>query len=124
MTAESVVSREIIAALGKRAPHVRTSRNNVGMAIYPDSAPVKYGLFGDVGGSDRIGWTTKIVTPEMVGQKVAIFTAIEIKKTGEIPNTARVRTQRHFCDVVRAAGGIAGIVQSAVEALALVGVEP
>ncbi len=121
MISEADASRAIILDLGKHAPHVRMSRNNIGLAHYPDSAPVKYGVFGDVGGSDRIGWTTRVITPDMVGQRVAIFTAIEVKKPGKIPNTAHVKTQRHFCDVVIAAGGIAGIVQSADEALALVG---
>ena len=31
------------------------------------------------GSSDEIGWKEKIITPEMVGKKIAIFQAIEIK---------------------------------------------
>jgi len=31
------------------------------------------------GSSDEIGWKEKIVTPDMIGKKIAIFQAIEIK---------------------------------------------
>lgn len=55
-----------------------------------------------LGSSDLIGWTTVEITPEMVGQKVAIFTAIEVK-TGNLKAT---KEQKNFIDIVNASGGI------------------
>ena len=37
----------------------------------------------DLKGGDRIGWKTVLVTPEMVGQLVAVFCSIEIKGPGD-----------------------------------------
>ena len=46
--------------------------------------PIKAG-WGANGASDLIGFTTVEITPEMVGQKAAIFTAIEVKReTGRV----------------------------------------
>jgi hypothetical protein len=57
------------------------------------------------GSSDLIGWKTVEITPDMVGQHVAIFTAVEVK-TGSGRTTAE---QEQFLQAVRAAGGI-GVV--------------
>lgn len=54
-----------------------------------------------VGTSDLIGFTTKIVTPEMVGKPVAIFTAIEVK-TGRLKPTEQ---QSNFIKTVNDHGG-------------------
>lgn len=62
---------------------------------------VKFGL--GVGTSDLIGWRTRVITTDMVGKSVAIFTAIEVKsQAGKL--TAE---QRDFLAAVRASGGIA-----------------
>ena len=34
-------------------------------------------------GGDRIGWTEIVITPDMVGKKIAVFTNIEIKGPGD-----------------------------------------
>jgi hypothetical protein len=68
---------------------------------------VRYGL-ANPGGSDLIGWTSRTVTPDMVGKKIAIFTAVEVK-------TATGRTseaQRNFLQAVETAGGIAVIAHN------------
>lgn len=63
-----------------------TWRNNRGTAILNG----KYVRFGipeprgresddDLKGSDRIGFTPVVITPEMVGLTVSVFTGIEIK---------------------------------------------
>lgn len=68
---------------------------------------------GFVGMSDLIGWHSITVTPEMVGQRLAIYTAVEVKsKTGR-----PTKDQLRFIDMVRSAGGIAGIARSADEAM-------
>ena len=59
------------------------------------------------GQGDYLGWSVKIVTPQMVGKPVAIFTSVEVKtETGKIREG-----QIEFSDAVNKAGGIAGIVR-------------
>ena len=67
---------------------------------------VTYGLC--TGSSDLIGWTPITITPEMVGKKLAVFTAIEVKldKQGKYKAT---KEQKQFINVVRNNGGYAGV---------------
>jgi len=51
----------------------------------------------------------------MVGQTIAQFTALEVKRQGGKPTGEQVR----FIKAVQAAGGLAGVVTSADEALAM-----
>lgn len=69
---------------------------------YPNGEPV-------VGASDLNGWTTVEITPEMVGKKVAVFTAIETKAT---KGGNKREGQINFCEQVTDAGGIAGFANS------------
>lgn len=62
-----------------------------------------------VGASDLNGWTTVEITPEMVGKRVAVYTAIETKRT-KGGRTSDV--QANWCDQINAAGGIAGVANS------------
>lgn len=64
-----------------------------------------------VGSSDLIGWQSIEIRPEMVGQRVAVFTAIE-GKTGRTPTSDE---QDNFLEAVREAGGIALIVRDEAE---------
>lgn len=67
--------------------------------------------YGIEGAGDRIGWTSKIVTEDMVGEKVAIFTSIEDKSA-----TDRVGLgQLIWLLNVRIAGGIAKIYKECVD---------
>lgn len=61
------------------------------------------------GSSDLIGWTTVEITPEMVGRKVAVFTAVEVKVPGKRPTAEQV----NFLAQVRTAGGIAEVLTDA-----------
>lgn len=62
---------------------------------------ISYGLH--VGSSDLIGWTSIEITPEMVGQQVAVFTAIEAKTRGD-----KLRANQHrFLIHAASAGGLA-----------------
>ena len=94
----------------------RLLRNNVGTLQDIRGNYVKYGL--GVGSSDLIGWTETLITQDMVGRTVAIFTAIEAKMPGKKPTEA----QRKFIAAVLRAGGIATVaysskdVQHAIEA--------
>ncbi len=92
--------------LASRLGH-RLFRNNSGLAFYANGDPVKYGV-ASPGGSDLIGWTRTIITAEMVGQTLALFTAVECKsKTGRL-----TKEQAAFLAAVRDAGGIAILAKS------------
>lgn len=115
MTPEGEFSNRLLLALPK---HVRLFRNNVGLGwvgkvikrlsgvlVIKDPRPLHAGLCE--GSSDHIGWTETAITPEMVGQKVAIFTAVETKtKRGRVSPE-----QSNFIDRVKEAGGIAFIAR-------------
>ena len=112
---------------------VRLFRNNVGVfwggkvervrstcrvevtpadVVIRNARPVSCGL--QEGSGDLIGWRTIEVTPDMVGQRLAVFTSLEVKS-----GSGRVRPgQRVWQDVVRAMGGTAAVVRSADEAAA------
>jgi hypothetical protein len=60
-----------------------------------------------VGSSDLIGWTEKIVTSDMIGQKIAIFTALEVKNL----SGKTTKEQINFIKQVRKSGGIANIMR-------------
>lgn len=67
------------------------------------------------GFSDLFGLVSVEITPEMVGQKVAIFTGLEVK------DGARVSPlQRNFINAVNDNGGRAGVVRSVDDAEKLV----
>ena len=67
---------------------------------------------GSPGGSDLIGYRRVTVTPEMVGQDLAVFAAVEVKT----PKGRVKPEQQQFVDHIRGAGGIAGIARSVDEA--------
>jgi hypothetical protein len=87
--------------LGASEAGHRLFRNNSGIAFHKDGSAVRYGV--GLGGSDTIGWTRLVVTPEMVGKTVAVFTAIEAKTGKQKPS----KDQETFLKVVHEAGGIA-----------------
>jgi len=112
---ESNLMRSILLALSKALPNARLFRNNTGMAwagkvihqtasglmALQDARPLHAGLCE--GSSDLIGWTTVEITQEMVGAKVAVFTAVEVKQPGKKPT----ESQANFLQRVQEAGGLA-----------------
>lgn len=90
-------------------------RNNIGAYFDPKTQRmIQYGVCNP-GGSDLIGWTTVEVTPEMVGTRLAVFTAVEVKA----PNGRATEAQLNFISQVLKAGGFAGIARSPGEAVAI-----
>lgn len=80
---------------------VRLMRNNVGALTTARGTVVRYGV-GGTGGSDLIGWTSRVLTSDDVGRRVAIFTAVEGKVMPRRPTVDQMR----FLDAVRDAGGL------------------
>lgn len=64
------------------------------------------------GSADVIGHETITITPEMVGQKIAVFTAVEVKGDNDRPRPKQV----DFVNHVKAAGGRAGFAYSVDDA--------
>lgn len=87
----------------------RVFRNNVGFAKTKNGCPIKFGLC--VGSSDLIGWTTIEITDKMVGKKIAVFTALEIK----IENGIIKAEQQNFINEVNRAGGIGRVLRSVTD---------
>lgn len=68
------------------------------------NAYVSFGLAPgskDLASSDFIGWHTRTITQDMVGQKIAQFVSIEAKAISNKPSAA----QRRWLDMVTDAGG-------------------
>ena len=94
--------------------HGRTFAVRDGRLVSGAAQRVKYGLAP--GSSDLIGPQSVLITPEMFGQRVAIFTAVEVKsERGRL-----APEQRRFIDVIQELGGIAGVARSVEEAQRLV----
>lgn len=89
-------------------------RNNVGTATTSTGSVIKFGLCP--GSSDLIGWTTIEITPEMIGRRIAVFTAIEVKSaTGRASDK-----QKKFIKRIHDCGGIAGVARSLDDAVNVV----
>ena len=108
---ETTLQQQIRLALGTH-PDTRLFRNQVGSL--PDPRTGRLVTFGLARGSaDLIGWRTVVVTQDMVGQQLAVFTSIEVKTP-----TGRIRPeQQAWLGVVQGAGGMAGIARSVQDAL-------
>lgn len=113
--AETDIQQRIRLAVGTRSD-LRLFRNNTGTLPDPRTGrPVQFGLAR--GSADLIGWRTITITPEMVGQRVAVFTSIEVKTTSGHLTPA----QQAWLGTVRTAGGIAGVARSVRDAEEILG---
>ncbi len=115
---ESPILESLLRKLNRG--NIRMFRNNVGVAyqgnvkdlgfrkkLIINSSVIKFGLCP--GSSDLIGWKSITITPEMVGQRIAVFTAVEVKR----PKKSRASEgQLNFIEQVKQAGGIGLIVKS------------
>lgn len=109
---ESQIQRDIRIHLNKGS--TRAWRNNIAK-LKVRGQWVNYGIPG-IGGSDLIGFHSITITPDMIGQRVAVFLAIECKSATGKPSPA----QTNFLDFVTASGGIAGVANSAESALNII----
>jgi hypothetical protein len=96
--AQGVVSNSITWIKGRE----QSVTVRPGDAVVRGAREVHAGLFE--GSADLIGWTPIVITPDMVGRTVAVFTSIEAKS-----GTGRLETdQKTWMRNVLAAGGLAG----------------
>ena len=133
MSTEQNIQQTILLRLARGA--VRLFRNNVGVGwagpstkvtagnvaavraglrpgdvVVRNGRPLRAGLA--VGSSDLIGLRSVTVTPEMVGQKLAVFAAVEVKA----PRRPLTAEQEAFIAMVVEMGGFAGLARSVEEA--------
>lgn len=111
---ETNIQQQIRLGLGTRED-VRLFRNQVGQLPDPRTGrPVQFGLAK--GSADLVGWKTVTVTPDMLGQQIAVFTSIEVKT----PNGRLSGPQRNWLHTVQTAGGIAGVARSPEDAALII----
>lgn len=92
-----------------RSPMPMTIRINPEDVVVRNAYPIDAGLCK--GSSDLIGWKTVVVTPEMVGTKIAVFTALEVK----YGSTKTTEEQTNFIEQVNKSGGFGKIIYGANE---------
>ena len=108
MPSEQTIQQHIRIACSKG--DTRLFRNNTGTLRDQHGRPVQFGLCK--GSADLIGWRSITITPAMVGQKIAVFTSVEVKSS-----SGRVKPeQKQWLEAVQAAGGIAGVARSVADA--------
>lgn len=90
-------------------------RNNSGATFDQTGRMIRFGLGNDsdkvnkvIKSSDLIGIRPTLVTPEMVGQTVGVFVAVEVKAPGWKfrPGDERAVAQKNFGDMVLRHGGM------------------
>lgn len=104
-------------------PRARLWRNNVGEAwqgeilrkfgnciTLANVRRIHVGLC--TGSGDLIGGVSKLITPQMVGQRVFVFSNLEIKT----PKGRVSPEQKNYIAVVKSLGGIAGVARDEIEA--------
>lgn len=127
---ESKLMRKIQVAMSDAG--ARMFRNNVGLGwigksrhitetmtvnVYPgdviiqNARPLHAGLVE--GSSDLIGFLPITITQEMVGRRIAVFVASEVKSDGGVLRTE----QRNFLNVVNEAGGIGMVTKTPEDAV-------
>jgi hypothetical protein len=79
---------------------------------------VRFGLCK--GSSDLIGLRSLEITPEMVGQRVAQFVALEVKTASGVVSSE----QRAFLQLVQQLGGVAAVCRSIEQAQAVLDLGP
>lgn len=111
---ESAVTSHIRLAAAKL--NTPLWRNNRGAFRDDTGRLVKYGLGSeaDLSSSDYIGIRPVLITPDMVGQVLGVFTAVEMKKEGFKfnKNDKHLLNQKIFIDIVKQYGGFAGFASS------------
>lgn len=113
MSESAVTSKIRLAAAQLNTP---LWRNNCGGFYDERGRFVRYGLGSEakLASSDFIGIRPVLITPEMVGQVLGVFTAVEMKAENWHfnKNDKHLLQQKHFIDTVQQYGGMAGFATS------------
>lgn len=113
MRESAVTSRVRLAAAKLNTP---LWRNNCGGFYDETGRFIRYGLGSEaeLSSSDFIGIRPVLITPDMVGQVLGVFTAVEMKKEGFKfnKNDKHLLNQKFFIDIVKQYGGFAGFASS------------
>lgn len=109
---------------------ILTMRNNVGACQDATGRFIRYGLMNEsakqnaaVKSSDYIGITPVFITPQMVGWRLGVFTALETKASGWkfSQSDERAVAQDAFHRIVRGYGGFAGFVTGSGDLQRIIG---
>lgn len=109
---ESYVQSLVRLEAGRKG--LKLWRNNVGVLTNAETGqPVRYGLANDspalnrtLKSGDLIGWRPLVITPALVGAKVAQFVSRECKRPSwSYSATDREKAQLRWAEVVNADGG-------------------
>ncbi len=118
-------------------PHNRIFRNHVGAAYSPHVVHAALQMIGDrhlrkrikevldkgyqqfgfgAGTSDLIGIQTETITQDMIGKKVGVFFAIEVKDPNHKTDPDLLEKQEKFINLINNMGGKAGFATNTLEA--------
>ena len=120
---ESSIQNEILIALSEAGHYclrVNSGQAWGGEVLAHDGSklllahPTKI-MLAPPGTSDIIGCRSVLITPAMVGQTIAQFVAVEVKRPGEKPE----KHQERYLALMRSRGAVAGVARSPAEALGL-----
>jgi len=106
------------APAGRASNIVAVKRNQLvqchpGDVVVRKARPLHAGLAK--GSSDLIGWTPVVVTEDMVGKTIALFTAGEVKtEKGRATDE-----QKNFIETVKRHGGLADVIRTEDDLLTL-----
>ena len=114
MPSEAVIQRAIQVACSDGV--TRLWRIQVGNFLLADGRRV---ISGTPGMSDLQGLRCVTVTPAMVGQRIAVYCAIEVKRDADARRTPE---QHAFIAAVQSLGGRAGFACSIADARAILDV--
>lgn len=106
----------------RRLYNCTLERNNSGSLPDRNGTPVRFGL-GNISkkrskvmkSSDLVGITPVLITQEMVGKTLGVFTAVEVKKSSWNPNKKldeKEQAQYNWMNWVRSLGGFAGFANT------------
>ena len=108
---EHEIQQRIRLACGRGA--VRLWRNNTGALVDQQGRFVRFGLCK--GSSDLIGLRVLEITPELVGQRLAQFVALEVKTAQGVLSPE----QKAFLQLVQQLGGLGAVCRSIEQAQAV-----
>jgi len=111
MTTEAQAQQAIRLAAPKHG--VTLWRNNSGATQDETGRQIRFGLGNDsakvnklIKSHDLIGITPVVITLDMVGQTVGVFTSVEVKRPGWVyTGTEREQAQKRWGDLINKLGG-------------------